>query len=74
MSFPQQELERIDLKHHIAMLLSGGNLHLAPLVNPKRILDIGTGTGIWAIEMAEQYSDSEIVGTDLSPVQPSWYD
>ncbi|KAI4196321.1 MAG: hypothetical protein LQ350_006638 [Teloschistes chrysophthalmus] len=41
----EQELDRIDLKHHVALLLSGGHLHLAPLVNPKRILDIGTGSG-----------------------------
>jgi ubiquinone/menaquinone biosynthesis C-methylase UbiE len=28
-------------------------LHLAPLENPQRILDLGTGTGIWAMDMAE---------------------
>ncbi|KAL8734682.1 MAG: hypothetical protein Q9166_001338 [cf. Caloplaca sp. 2 TL-2023] len=70
----EQELERIDIKHHVALLLAGGNLHLAPLSNPKRILDIGTGTGIWAIEMAEQHPDSQVIGIDLSPVQPTWYE
>ncbi|KAL8811600.1 MAG: hypothetical protein Q9200_001659, partial [Gallowayella weberi] len=69
-----QELERIDIKHHVSLLLAGGNLHLAPLHNPRRILDIGTGTGIWAIEMAEQYPHSQVIGTDLSPVQPTWYE
>ena len=28
----------------------GGKLHFAPVKNPRRVLDIGTGTGIWAIE------------------------
>ena len=28
-----------------------GKLFLAPIKDPKRILDIGTGTGIWAMEM-----------------------
>ncbi|KAI4170383.1 MAG: hypothetical protein LQ343_005005 [Gyalolechia ehrenbergii] len=56
------------------MLLCSGNLHTARLVNPKRILDIGTGTGIWAIEMAEQYPDAQVIGTDLSPIQPQWYE
>ena len=55
------------------MLLCDAHLHFAPLVQPKRILDIGTGTGIWAIQMAEQYPESTIWGTDLSPIQPSWY-
>ncbi|KAI9867649.1 MAG: hypothetical protein M1813_008449 [Trichoglossum hirsutum] len=40
----------------------GGRLYLAPLGKDiHRILDIGTGTGIWAMEM----------GVDLSPIQPS---
>ena len=56
------------------MLLMGGNLNLAPLVDPKNILDIGTGTGIWAIEMADQHPDATVIGTDLSPVQPVWYE
>lgn len=56
------------------MLLAGGHLHLAPLVSPMKILDIGTGTGIWAIEMADHYPDSLVIGTDLSPVQPKWYE
>ncbi|MCJ1469708.1 hypothetical protein MMC07_008349 [Pseudocyphellaria aurata] len=68
----EAELERIDIKHHVIMLLAGGHLHLAPLVSPMKILDIGTGTGIWAIEMADRYPDSLVIGTDLSPVQPKW--
>ena len=71
---PQPELDRLDLKHHIMMLLSDGHLHLAPLVNPEKVLDIGTGTGIWAIQMGDQYPESTVIGTDLSPVQPSWYE
>ena len=32
----------------------GGGLFLAPIgSNPGRILDLGTGTGNWAIHMAE---------------------
>lgn len=39
---------------------------------PKRILDLGTGTGIWALDMAEEFPNAEIVGVDLSPIQPNW--
>lgn len=70
----QAELERIDIKHHVIMLLMGGNLHLAPIVDPKTILDIGTGTGIWAMEMADRFPEATVIGTDLSPVQPMWYE
>lgn len=70
----QKALDFYDLKHHIFLLLCHGRLHLTPLKNPEKIIDIGTGTGIWAIEMAEQYPESTVIGTDLSPVQPSWYE
>lgn len=66
----EAELERIDIKHHVMRMLCQGHLHLAPLDQPNLILDIGTGTGIWALEMAEQYPDTKVIGTDLSPVQP----
>jgi len=45
--------------------------YFVPLSNPKRILDIGTGTGQWAIEMGDEFPDVKIQGTDLSPIQPS---
>jgi hypothetical protein len=34
-------------------------------------LDIGTGTGDWAIEMGDAYPNATIEGTDLSPIQPT---
>lgn len=35
-----------------------------------RVLDIGTGTGIWAIDYAEEHPESEVIGVDVSPIQP----
>ena len=38
--------------HKLVEISLGGKLNLAPIPsNPQRILDIGTGTGLWAIEM-----------------------
>ncbi|KAM0206834.1 hypothetical protein ACHAQI_008060 [Fusarium lateritium] len=33
-----------------------------------RVLDVG----IWAIEFADRYPNTEVIGTDLSPCQPQW--
>jgi len=47
-----EEQNREDMKHSLVLHLCGGKLHLAPLENPQRVLDVGTGTGIWAIDSA----------------------
>lgn len=47
------ERERLDLTHHLFCLTLDGDLCLTKLNNPERILDVGTGTGIWAIEMGD---------------------
>ena len=44
----------MDLVHHIYSLLTQGRLYTAPISDsPRRVLDLGTGTGIWAIDFAE---------------------
>ncbi|KAH8660063.1 S-adenosyl-L-methionine-dependent methyltransferase [Xylariales sp. PMI_506] len=65
------EQDRLDLQHEIVRLMFDGWLALAPLPTvPKNVLDIGTGTGIWALEFAEQNPQSNVIGTDLSAIQP----
>jgi hypothetical protein len=44
------EQEREYMKHAMVMNLCDGRLHYAPLENPQKILDVGTGIGVWAIE------------------------
>lgn len=46
----EPEQEREDMKHSMVVNLCGGKLHYAPLKNPQQIIDLGTGTGIWAID------------------------
>ncbi|KAJ4387584.1 hypothetical protein N0V93_008179 [Gnomoniopsis smithogilvyi] len=65
------EQERLDLQHSIAVRLFEG-LYLAPVERPNRVLDIGTGTGIWAIDFANEHPESDVLGTDLSPIQPEY--
>lgn len=60
-----EEQDRQDFIHHIYRLILDGKLGLAPIDSPKHVLDIATGTGIWAIELAEEHLDALVVGTDL---------
>ncbi|KAI1390858.1 S-adenosyl-L-methionine-dependent methyltransferase [Hypoxylon trugodes] len=65
--------EGLDLLHNCLLMVLGDKLFLAPIGdNPQRVLDVGTGTGIWAIDFADTYPGSEVIGTDLSPIQPAW--
>lgn len=66
----QAEQDRLDLQHKCFTLLQDNRLYLAPIVSPKNVLDIATGTGIWAIQFAKLYPEANVVGTDLSLIQP----
>ncbi len=52
-------------------LVVDGKLYRAPIPNDvQRVLDVGCGTGIWAIEFADEHPSAHVIGTDLSPIQP----
>jgi SAM-dependent methyltransferase len=51
-------------------VLLGGASYFAPISNPKQVLDVATGTGIWAVEFAEKHPYAAVLGTDLSAIQP----
>ncbi|KAH9204207.1 S-adenosyl-L-methionine-dependent methyltransferase, partial [Leptodontidium sp. 2 PMI_412] len=72
--YPNDETEndRLDLQHHLFSLTFDGKLFTAPIPNEKqlhRVLDISTGTGIWAIDFADEYPETKVLGVDLSPSQ-----
>ncbi|EDO05046.1 hypothetical protein SS1G_07531 [Sclerotinia sclerotiorum 1980 UF-70] len=62
--------EEDDLHRRYLSMLDGA-LYLAPIPdNVEQVLDLGTGTGIWAIDFADLFPNASVLGTDLSPIQP----
>lgn len=75
-NFPNDEAEqdREDMKHACVKMLCQNQLYFAPIDedNLQNVLDIGTGTGIWAIEFGDLFPSADVLGIDLSPIQPDW--
>ncbi|KAF4857281.1 Secondary metabolism regulator LAE1 [Colletotrichum siamense] len=67
------EVERLKLQHHIWLITLDGELACSPEKHrAKRVMDMGTGTGAWAIDFADAYPGSEVIGVDLSAIQPEY--
>ena len=60
------ESQRLDFQHFIMREAFKGN-SIAPINHPLHILDVATGTGRWAIELARAFPDAEVVGVDMAP-------
>ena len=58
-----QEVNRLDFQHYMIRYVLKGN-YVAPIGAPTSILDAGTGTGRWAVEMAAQFPRASVVGVD----------
>ncbi|KAF4467084.1 methyltransferase [Fusarium albosuccineum] len=69
----EQQNESQEVNHHAMLLVLEDKLFLAPLKSDiRKVLDVGTGTGIWAIDFADEFPSATVIGTDLSPIQPAW--
>jgi hypothetical protein len=67
-----EEINRLDLQHLVCRITLNGGLYLAPISKDlHRAIDVGTGTGKWAVEFAEAHPTCQVVGIDLSPIQPT---
>ncbi|KAF9454304.1 S-adenosyl-L-methionine-dependent methyltransferase [Macrolepiota fuliginosa MF-IS2] len=72
-----QELNRLDVQHRMWLLMVGGLYpsELSSVVErlmtsgTPRIMDVGCGSGIWAVEMAKQFPQAEVIGIDITPLK-----
>ena len=61
------EQDRLSLQHEVFVRALHGKLTTAKLLpTTRRILDLGTGPGHWAVAMARQYPQAEVVGIDMT--------
>lgn len=81
-AFPRQEVpyflshdleainSEIDL-HNMAYEVLSQRLSIYPFgeEKPARVLDIGTGSGAWCIDLAKRWPKTEVVGLDVVPCQ-----
>ncbi|KAG5304453.1 methyltransferase [Histoplasma capsulatum G186AR] len=59
------------MHHALIRVVMKDRLFFSPIGDsPGRVIDLCTGTGIWAIEFADLFPSAEIIGNDLSPIQP----
>lgn len=63
-----EESNRLDMQHFMLKTAFGADA-LAPIQQPRSILDVACGTGRWAREMAQRFPQANVVGMDL--VEPT---
>ena len=61
-----EEINRLDFQHYMLRYALRG-LYAVPLQQPRAILDAGTGTGRWAMEMAQIFPHAQVCGVDVNP-------
>ncbi|KAE9409660.1 S-adenosyl-L-methionine-dependent methyltransferase [Gymnopus androsaceus JB14] len=72
----EDEVKRSELHHRMMQFVFQGNNYVGEVKKAlqfgqqRRVLDLGTGCGLWAINMADEFPRAEVIGIDLAPLQP----
>ncbi|CAH0052544.1 unnamed protein product [Clonostachys solani] len=69
----EEEKQRLDIQNHQFSITFDGRSCFSPGADgARRVLDVGTGTGVWAIDFADEHPHATVIGVDLSPIQPEY--
>ncbi|PMD36288.1 S-adenosyl-L-methionine-dependent methyltransferase, partial [Hyaloscypha variabilis F] len=58
---------RLYLLYHVQDMVFN-RLIFPPLTRPRRILDCGSGVGLWAFQAAVEHPRCEVIGIDINPI------
>ncbi|KAJ7343431.1 S-adenosyl-L-methionine-dependent methyltransferase, partial [Mycena albidolilacea] len=70
-----EEIKRSSLLHRLIKFIFGGRIYTGPLrevvqFGPyRKALDLGTGSGEWAVELSDEISYVFVTGVDSAPIQ-----
>ncbi|KAH9484351.1 Secondary metabolism regulator LAE1 [Psilocybe cubensis] len=70
------EIQRSDIHHRLLQFVFSGRNYVGPVKEAlqfgeqRRVLDLGTGSGTWAIDIADEFPRAEVIAVDLAPIQP----
>ncbi|KAI9595827.1 S-adenosyl-L-methionine-dependent methyltransferase [Syncephalis fuscata] len=65
----EHERDRLNRQHEFLRISLGAHF-FAPVHQPRKVLDVGTGTGIWIKDMAKLWPTSRFYGMDLVQPEP----
>jgi SAM-dependent methyltransferase len=63
------EVDRLDLQHYVLRAALRGN-YAVPLDEPRRILDVGSGTGQWGFDLCREFPKASVFGFDIAAGKP----
>ncbi|KAF6803745.1 methyltransferase domain-containing protein [Colletotrichum sojae] len=61
----ERENDRLDMQHQMW-------LQALDDTTVGRVLDVGTGAGIWALNFGDEHPEATVIGNDLSAIQPGF--
>ncbi|CAI7598057.1 unnamed protein product [Penicillium viridicatum] len=63
----EEEAQQLEDQQQLFHRIFDNRLIFPPIYRLKRVLDCGHGSASWAVEVAEQNPDCEVIGVDIAP-------